>query len=300
MFSIIIPTFNRAALLPAALDSVLAQPGGDYEIIVVDDGSTDDTPAVLSRYASRVQVLTQPNRGPGPARNFAAESARGEYLMFLDSDDLWFPWTLNTIRRALEAHRTPALIVGKAVEFSSEAEIPRGAPEKYEDREFADYLATAASGLWIGTCGVAIRAEHFRKAGGFAAHGANAEDSDLWLRLGEARGLIQIESPPLFAYRRHAASAVADLGRTVTGMRHLLAQEKLARYPGASARQCERRTIITRHIRPASLALARAGEREAAWELYLETFSWHVRLGRWRYLVGFPLVALSASSRSHA
>src|SRR5436309_9355229 len=95
MFSVIVPTFNRASLLRQALDSVLAQTFAEYELIVVDDGSTDDTANVVASYGSRVYFLQQANRGPGAARNLGAAGAKGEYLAFLDSDDLFLTWSLK-------------------------------------------------------------------------------------------------------------------------------------------------------------------------------------------------------------
>ncbi len=85
--SIIIPTYNRAALLGSAIDSALAQ-GEGFEVIVVDDGSTDDTAILLAGYGNRIRVLRQANKGPSAARNLAAKAAHGDYLFFADSDDL--------------------------------------------------------------------------------------------------------------------------------------------------------------------------------------------------------------------
>ncbi|MBZ0220450.1 MAG: GNAT family N-acetyltransferase [Candidatus Methylomirabilis sp.] len=87
--SIIIPTYNRARLVCHAIDSILAQDYKDYEIIVVDDGSTDSTPQVLRKYSGAIKYLRQENRGFGAARNRGLDEAKGEYLAFLDSDDLW-------------------------------------------------------------------------------------------------------------------------------------------------------------------------------------------------------------------
>jgi cellulose synthase/poly-beta-1,6-N-acetylglucosamine synthase-like glycosyltransferase len=98
LFSIVIPTFNRERLIAATLESVLAQTEGDFEVIVVDDGSTDGTEAALAPWRDRLTFVRQPNQGPGPARNLGAARAKGEYIAFLDSDDLWFPWTLAYVR----------------------------------------------------------------------------------------------------------------------------------------------------------------------------------------------------------
>jgi len=92
--SVVIPTFNRARLVGLTIDSVLAQTFRDFEIIVVDDGSTDDTAALLAGFGERVRVLRQPNQGMNPARNAGLAAARGEYVALLDSDDLWEPYKL--------------------------------------------------------------------------------------------------------------------------------------------------------------------------------------------------------------
>src|SRR5271170_8041344 len=97
-FSAIIPTYNRRELLQRTLQSVLSQDQVEPEIIVVDDGSTDGTMEMLGTFAPRVQTLRQTNRGPGAARNLGMTHASGDYIAFLDSDDLWFPWTLKTYR----------------------------------------------------------------------------------------------------------------------------------------------------------------------------------------------------------
>src|SRR6266849_1500345 len=94
-FSIVIPTYNRAQLLAHALESVWRQRFRDYEVIVVDDGSNDETQAYLHGLNNKVRVIRQENRGPGAARNIGAHQAHGDYVAFLDSDDLWFPWTLD-------------------------------------------------------------------------------------------------------------------------------------------------------------------------------------------------------------
>ena len=93
--SVIVPTYNRLHALPASLASLLTAQEIDLEVIVVDDGSTDDTPRVLAAYADRIRVIRQANQGAGAARNAGIAAARGEYVAFLDSDDLWHPRKLE-------------------------------------------------------------------------------------------------------------------------------------------------------------------------------------------------------------
>jgi len=94
--SVVMPAYNRAKEIGAAIDSVLAQTFEDIELIVVDDGSTDATPEIVRAYGDRVRFFQQKNAGVGAARNAGVRLARGEYLASLDSDDVQFPFRLAT------------------------------------------------------------------------------------------------------------------------------------------------------------------------------------------------------------
>ena len=89
LVSVIIPTYNRGWIVQEAIDSVLNQDFSDYELIVVDDGSDDNTPAILKAYGNKITVLHQPNKGVSAARNRGIAAAAGRLIAFLDSDDLW-------------------------------------------------------------------------------------------------------------------------------------------------------------------------------------------------------------------
>ncbi len=104
LISCIVPVWNRERFVAETLDSILAQTYRPIEVIVVDDGSTDGTPQVLAGYGDRITTLRQENAGPGPARNTGIRAARGEFLAFLDSDDLWLPEKLAIQHARFEAH----------------------------------------------------------------------------------------------------------------------------------------------------------------------------------------------------
>ncbi len=95
LVSVIIPTYNRARLCKQAVESALLQTYRNVEVIVIDDGSTDNTKEVVSFFDSRVRLLSQKNSGVSSARNLGMQSARGEFIAFLDSDDSWLPWKLE-------------------------------------------------------------------------------------------------------------------------------------------------------------------------------------------------------------
>ncbi len=104
LVSVIIPTYNRAGLISDTLDSVFDQDFDDLQVIVVDDGSTDDTVSVLAPYMNSITYIHQENMGAGPARNRGIEQARGQYIAFLDSDDMWQPFKLRLQIAILEAY----------------------------------------------------------------------------------------------------------------------------------------------------------------------------------------------------
>jgi len=146
--------------------------------------------------------------------------------------------------------------------------------------------------VWINAGGVAIERDAFLRAGGFAEWNANAEDSDLWLRLGSSPGFAEIKSPPLFFYRATPGSLTRRPERIAPGYLNLVHAEKAGLYPGGMEAAGERRAILTRHTRAGSLTLLALGRRREAIALYAATFRWNLAQRRFRYLAGFWLRAL--------
>ena len=115
--SVVIPTYNRAPLVGQAIESVRAQRMGEFELIVVDDGSTDDTQAVLHALAAaepRLRIVRQENGGSGSARNAGVAQARATFVALLDSDDLWEPGFLTSQLAVFEAHPETGLVLSDA------------------------------------------------------------------------------------------------------------------------------------------------------------------------------------------
>ena len=182
LVSVVIPTYNRAQLLQEAAASVLAQSYRPLELIVVDDGSTDATEAAAAALARRpeVRVLRQAHTGmPGQARNAGARLARGEYLAFLDSDDLWLPQKL-----ALQV--AAARAAGGQISHTRERWVRRGrviSQRSQRHRRSGDLFADSLRKCVIGPSTVLLRRALFEAAGGFREDLEIAEDYELWLRL---------------------------------------------------------------------------------------------------------------------
>lgn len=298
MFSVIIPTRNRRALLERALHSVWRQSSGPREVIVVDDGSTDDTQALLSSVRDRVRTISLSGSGPGAARNAGAQAATGEYVVFLDSDDLWFPWTLATFAAAIEAHQRPAYLCGAFRQFADEQDLNGQDRGSLQLEFFPNYLATWPRQLVIGAGMIAVRRDIFLTSGGFSEAAINLEDHDLSLRLGLAPGFVQVMQPVTLAWRLHDGGVTRDLSKSAAGCALLLETEARGGYPGGSEWAAVRRNIITTHTRAFTLESVRGGRIADAWRVYRATFAWHLALGRMRYLAMFPLLAAARSLHS--
>src|SRR5271167_554440 len=113
--SVIVPIYNGAATIGRALASVFAQTFTDYEVVVVNDGSTDDTPAVLAGYGDRIHVVTQANRGLPAARNSGIRASSGEYVAFIDDDDEWMPEMLARCAAVLDQDQNCVLAYAGAL-----------------------------------------------------------------------------------------------------------------------------------------------------------------------------------------
>jgi glycosyltransferase involved in cell wall biosynthesis len=182
--SVIIPTYNRAELLAETLLSALEQTLADREIIVVDDGSTDRTSEVAKTFQDRIIYLRQPNSGPAKARNAGIRLAKGKYIAFLDSDDLWLPEKLELQYRFLEQTASIGLVFTDVMWFSNGQVLLPSLRERYQlysGQVFEKLLFDN----WIATSSVLVRRECLEEVGGFDEDPQimYVEDWNLWIRL---------------------------------------------------------------------------------------------------------------------
>lgn len=288
-FSVVIPVYNRPDLAVAAVESVLAQRFTDYELIVVDDGSTLSPAEALGRFGDRVRLLRQDNAGQGVARNFGVAHSAGEYIAFLDSDDLWLPWTLEIFDRALREEGDPSLLLGSRRYFSEDHEAAGFDEQPLSYDRFDDFLALQRQGPTPAGAGtmVVLRAA-YEQVEGFASVRCNSEDVDLFLRLGEAPGCVRLDHPITLACRRHDSNSSKDTDRSVEGLRYLLERERQGAYPGANARRVERLAVLTFQARSLSMRLASEGRLGEALGFYASLLGAQVREGRIRYALFGP------------
>jgi glycosyltransferase involved in cell wall biosynthesis len=201
MISVVMPCFNSAAYLAEAVGSVFAQSDPDFELIVVDDGSTDESLSLLHELqrdgGDRLRVLAQENKGPFPARNLALGQTRGEFITFLDADDWWDRDFLSKMRRAIVESGADLAYCGWHIVGSQT--LKPFIPPKFENGEL---VAELLSGCPLTVHSVLIRSSLLKAVNGFSTRYFSAMDVDLWLRVAMvARKMVQV--PEVLAYYRY-------------------------------------------------------------------------------------------------
>jgi glycosyltransferase involved in cell wall biosynthesis len=185
--SVIIPTFNNAMLLPETLNSVIAQSFTDFELIVIDDGSSDDTAAMIKRDYPQMKYLYQPNGGPAAARNAGVQLAQGEFIAFCDHDDLWNPGHLQALLDGFAAHPDAALVFDNAGYFGvgvDQAKVHLDAPTRVTLNQKA---VSAKTLLWdypVASMSVMmVRRKHFDLVGGLDELVGALDDLHFYLKV---------------------------------------------------------------------------------------------------------------------
>lgn len=238
--SVVIPTYNRAAFVGAAIESALDQSRVPDEILVIDDGSTDDTPQVLAQFGPPVKVIRQVNRGRSAARNAGLANAAGDAVIFLDSDDLLMPECIERCAAALERHADVGVVYTDAYLCDQNAEpLARYSEAMPGARPSGMVLGELARRNFLTISSMVRRTE--LEGIEFEVGMEHAEDYDFWRRLA-ARCKFQYVDEPLMQYRFHEGMTVSSgLGATLKGeievqRRFLRMPEFQAADPAAKAR----------------------------------------------------------------
>ena len=199
--SVVIPTYNRAHTLQRALQSVSAQGSAVDEVILVDDGSTDDSAAMVARQFPHVSVIHQPNGGVSAARNKGIEAAQHEWIALLDSDDSWLPDKIQAVRDAAAEHPEYILYHSDEIWVRRGVRVnPRQKHRKSGGWIFAQCLPLCA----ISPSAAVIKKSALQGLGLFDESLPACEDYDLWLRLCHRFPVHYIDRPLITKYGGHA------------------------------------------------------------------------------------------------
>ncbi len=216
--SVVIPTFNSGHLVTEAVESVLGQTLPPAEVVVVDDGSADDTQKRLAAYAGRVRSLRQENQGVSVARNLGVASAGQEYVAFLDADDIWHPRKLELQMSVFARHPELGLVGTGTCDWPA-AEFPLLPAPAVNFVTWAQLVVKNR----IATSSVVVRRHLFARTGPFDPSMRSAQDRDLWLRVAELAPVANLELP-LVGYRDVPGSISKQAVRCEAGKMRILSK----------------------------------------------------------------------------
>lgn len=217
--SVVMPAYNVEAFVGGAIESVQSQTFKDFELLIVDDGSTDRTAEIVEAYARadrRIILLRQPNRGLSAARNAALQHSRGAYIAILDSDDVWVPSFLEWQVGILETRADVDIVTGNAWYLGgpSDGRPATPTPDSRPDPDLRHLLADETAVFIMSV----FRRKVFETIGGFDEEFRSNEDYDFWIRAAAAGFRFVRHDRPAGYYRRRADSLSSDELRMLTGI----------------------------------------------------------------------------------
>lgn len=280
--SVIIPACNAEDFIGEAVDSALAQTHRDTEVIVVDDSSTDDTPAMLQSYGNRITVHRQANTGVAGARNAGAWLATGDWVAFLDADDVWRPTKLE---RQLAISGTPISYTNR-FNFGARGDLPEVQSDVTPLLSGDVFAPLLLHGNFITVSSVMMRRAVFDELGGFVHQPGGCEDWDCWLRASQ-RHEFSVCAEPLVGYRFTPASMSRNY-RAMAPARRAVVSRALATDKGRALKWWLRRQIWAETCRTNGWDASQAGARldalrnyaraAAAWPLAAQPFKEALRV----------------------
>ena len=207
-YSVVIPLYNKASSIAATLNSVLSQTLSDYEIIVVNDGSADNSFAVAEQFCTRgVRLIDQENQGVSVARNTGILAARGKYICFLDADDIWHPNYLETIDKLTAAYPESDLFVTAYRIMLDEGKIRFSTRLEPEEGCLASYWETLSNSYdYVWTSATTVRRQALLDAGLFRPGEKVGQDLDMWARVAERNPRVAYSARVCVDYDRCAES----------------------------------------------------------------------------------------------
>jgi glycosyltransferase involved in cell wall biosynthesis len=247
LVSVVIPTFNRGGYVSLAVESALAQTWPEKEVIVVDDGSTDGTGERLRSFGDRIRYRFQQNRGHQGASNAGVAMAGGDFVAFLDSDDLWLPGKLARDMEVLLADPSLGMVCSRMEVIDEQGTRTGALKPEVEPGETLDRVLVTGSAL---TSSFTIRREVFERVGGLDPSLTRFEDLDLVISVLQ-EGPIRFLPAPLALYRDHRGNLTKNIRANHLG-HYQLARKWVRRFEERASRR-----IAVERLRVTSRAMAR-------------------------------------------
>jgi glycosyltransferase involved in cell wall biosynthesis len=255
--SVIIPSFNCARYVGRAIESVLNQTYRDYEIVLVDDGSTDDTAETVNRYRGKVRYFHQPNSGVSSARNLALKVSSGAFVAYLDADDLWYPQKLDRQMQYLDAHPECGLLHSDVSVIDEEdrilhakfnAETARPVPQGH-------CIEDLLQRCHIQTPSVVERRDCVERVGGFDEQLPVAQDYMHWIMIALGGWAFGYIDEPLAKYRWRSGSLMGSKRRLLEDYERIYST-LLKEQPVTDRADCDAMSIVMERLRDTRRDLA--------------------------------------------
>ncbi len=245
LFSIVVPAYNSEKFINETLKSLLNQDFTDYEILIIDDGSSDDTFNILQKYKDKLKIYKQDHKGVAHARNLGIAEAVGKYVVSFDSDDLLLPHALKTYKRVIEYFNSPKMIIAKWI-FSSElGDINSdfmNDPNIYCTK-FECFFKKNVS-ISSGNSNLIVERKSLLEISGYPTDSISYDDYRLIFRLGDINPLVVITKPVTVFYRNRANSLSHKSDYQSEGIISLINDERLNLLAGGRRYEFDRRALI--------------------------------------------------------
>jgi glycosyltransferase involved in cell wall biosynthesis len=244
-FSIIITCHNQSGYIRDAVNSALEQGYQAKEIVVVDDASSDDSSQILKAYGDKIRFAAfQTNQGCTASRNLGAAMATGEYLVFLDGDDVMLPWALDVYDRIVSIKR-PKIILSCMQWFDNSVQQlqTKNVPGQIEFAEY-ELLMKRDRRYQAGGSAIVIERQTFGQVQGWTDQFFPLEDIDMSMKLGNSGPVVQILSPSTKGYRIHSGNVRHRVPAMVGGLYKVMEREKSGVYPGGASFRRQRYAVL--------------------------------------------------------
>ncbi len=245
LFSIVIPAYNAALYIEQTILSLINQTFKDFEIIFVDDGSTDVTKEIAGKYRSEITYVRQSNQGPASARNLGIQYAKGRYIVSFDSDDILFPNALSVYKKVIDYFKEPPFIFSKMLYFTEYAttQLQSDLSNKIRCLKHLNFFKKQTT-IGISNSNMIIKREVLVKAGGYEPESFNFDDRCLAFRLGTESPLVQILSPPTVGHRVCSKGISKNTDMLARAAFNIIKNERQNEYPGGQLYRFDRRGLI--------------------------------------------------------
>lgn len=301
LVSIVIPSYNSEKYIADTIDSILKQSLKDFELIIVDDGSKDRTPAIVSEYESPVRLITQTNAGVCVARNRGLKEAQGQFICFMDHDDYWFPEKLARQIEVFTSHPEAGVVYSSFVRWHISEDAGFPAPDSFDIASIPDEIDPEFSGwiyhhflidCWMLTSTAMFRVDVLQECGGFDVTLPYSEDWELWLRISRVYPMIKLKRPTTL-YRQHKDQGnlvVRDVDFRTSLLTNTV--EKWGFYSNDGRRTNRHQFFKQLALYHASFALSHlnAGKLDIALRSFLK--AWRCAPSNLKYLAYIPMALL--------